>query len=284
MNLSPARRHTLILLALLAATLFAVREWRVAPDGDVTVHALYVGQGDSMFITGPSGQQVLIDGGPDNSALAGMGKRMSFFDRTIDLLVLTHPDTDHTFALPELLRRYRVQAALITGVNHSQPRYAEFLDLLRRQKIPVLVADPAKDINLGDGMLLDVLWPPPVYLGSDPPKEGSNNTSIVLRLTYGEDTMLFTGDMEEPEENALLASGADVRADILKVGHHGSKTSTSTGFLLAVDPRLALISAGKDNRFGHPHQVVLERLKRHDVPYRSTALEGTVSIDLDGRE
>jgi len=282
---SPAsgRRHVLILMSLLAASFFAAREWRVRPDGNVTVHVLDIGQGDSIFITGPSGQQILIDAGPDNSALAGMGKRMSFFDRSIDLLVVTHPDLDHTFGLPEVVRRYSIATALITGINHNQSRYEEFLSLLKWKKIPVIVADPHKDIDLGDDMKIDVLWPPPIYMGNDAPKEGANNTSIVLRLSYGNDTMLFTGDMEEVEENAVLASGADLHADILKVGHHGSKTSTSTGFLLAVDPELAIISAGRDNRFGHPHKLVLDRLKHFGVPYRTTALEGVVTIEMDGQ-
>lgn len=283
MTKSHTRRHTLILLALLAATFFAGREWMVRPDGNVTVHVLDIGQGDSIFITGPSGQQILIDGGPDNSALAGVGRRMSFFDRSIDLLVVTHPDLDHTFALPELLKRYTIKTALITGVLHNQPRYAEFLALLRSKKIPVIIADPVKDIDLGDSLRLDVLWPLPIYLGMEEPPEGGNNTSIVARLTYGEDSILFTGDMEEVEENAVLASGADLRADILKLGHHGSKTSTSTGFLLAVDPDLALISAGRNNKFGHPHNVVLDRLKKFGVTYRSTALEGTVTVEMDGK-
>lgn len=273
----------MLLLLLAAGTLIAWREWRVRPDGDVTVHVLDVGQGDGIFITGPSGQQILIDGGPNLAALGGIGERMSFFDRTIDLLVLSHPDGDHVFAFPDVLRRYRVGAVLLTGVEHEHTRYEEMLRIIERERIPVIIADPAKDIDLGDGLMLDVLWPPPVYFGEEF-RGKSNDTSIVLKLIYGEDSMLFTGDMELAAENDVLAAGTNIRADILKVGHHGSRTSTSTGFLVAVNPDLALISAGRDNRFGHPHPHILDRLRHFDIPVRVTAWEGTIRIDLDGKE
>lgn len=274
-------RRLLVLLVLACGTTIAWREWRVRPAGDVAVHVLDVGQGDALFITGPSGQQVLIDGGPNLDVLAGIGKRMSLFDRTIDLLVLSHPDQDHVFGLPEVLRRYRVGAVLLTGVVHGQPRYEEMLGIIEHERIPVIIADPARDIDLGDGLLLDVLWPPPTYLGREA-SGATNDTSIVFKLVYGEDSMLFTGDMELREEEDVLASGADIAADILKVAHHGSRTSTSTGFLLAADPDLALISVGRDNSFGHPHPHVLDRLRHFHIPIRTTAEEGTISIELDG--
>ncbi len=259
----------------------AVREYRVRPDGFVHVDFLDIGQGDSIFITGPTGKQVVIDGGPDDSALREIAERMSFFDRSIDLLILSHPDLDHVGAIPDILERYRIGAVVFTGLDHSNTPYRQMLDLLKEKQIPVIIADPAKDIDLGHGLMLDLLWPPPIYAGVE--RNDGNNTSIVLRLTYGEDSMLFTGDMEEKEEREVLAAGIDVTADVLKVAHHGSKTSTSTGFLLAVDPELAVISAGRGNRFGHPHAIVLDRLAYFDVPVRVTAIEGGIELVLDGR-
>jgi competence protein ComEC len=275
-------KRLIILLLLCSLTALSFREWRVRPDGDVSVHMLDIGQGDSIFITGPSGQQILIDGGPDLSALQGIGKRMSFFDRTIDLLILSHPHRDHLFAFPAILKRYNVKAVLFTGVDYPQPQYEEFVNTLRREHIPVIIADPSKDIDMGDGLFLDVLWPLPIYVGNPDPS-GGNDSSVVVKLIYGEDSILFTGDMEKPEEDEVLASGADLSADILKAAHHGSKTSSSTGFLLAVDPQLILISVGKENPFNHPSPEIVERFEHFGIPYRSTAQEGTITIDLDGQ-
>jgi competence protein ComEC len=254
----------------------------VRPDGQTHVAVLDVGQGDSIFITGPRGQQILIDGGPDLSALTEIGRRMSFFDRSIDVLVLTHPDLDHVASFPAVLDRYRIGAVVMTGVDSATAPYREMLRILKEKQIPVMIADPQQDIDLGDGLLLDILWPPPVYAGVA--RDDANNTSVITRLTYGEDSILFTGDMEKEEEDEILASGEDLHADILKVEHHGSKTSTSTGFLLAVSPDLAVISAGRDNPFGHPHTQILDRLAHFGVPVRATAWEGTVEFVFDGLE
>jgi competence protein ComEC len=275
-------KTTAVLLCLLILSFAGWREFRVRPDGLVHIDVLDVGQGDSIFITGPQGQQVLIDGGPDLSALTGIAEQMSFFDRTIDLLVLTHPDLDHVSAMPEILRRYHVKTVLFTGIAHENAPYRAMLALLKETQTPVLIADPAQDIDLGGGLLLDILWPPPIYAGVD--RDDANNTSIIIRVIFGEDSMLLTGDMEEPEEEEVLASGEDIRSDILKVGHHGSKTSSSTGFLLAVDPDLAVITAGRDNRFGHPHRVTLDRLQHFDISVRVTAWEGAIELVMDGKK
>ncbi len=269
-----------VLIILCAAS---VREFLVRPDGLTHVFILDVGQGDSIFIVGPSGQQVLIDGGPDLSALSAIARRMSFFDRTIDVAILTHPHLDHVYAFPELLTRMNVRATVMTGVAVGLAQYKDMLTILKEQQMPVIIADPTHDIDLGDGLVLDILWPPPVYAGNTTEKD-INDTSVVAMLRYGEDSILLTGDMEEAEENELLASGADLHATILKAGHHGSRTSTSTGLLLAVDPEIAVISAGSGNTFGHPHLSTLNRLEYFGIEVRRTDLEGTIEIVLDGKE
>jgi competence protein ComEC len=138
----------------------------------------------------------------------------------------------------------------------------------------VWIADPTKDIDLGDGVTLDVIWPPPTLLGRD--MKDVNNSSIVARVLYGSDAVLLGGDAEEKEERDVLASGADIRATVLKAGHHGSKTSSGTGFLLAVDPDTVAISCGRDNSYGHPHQVILDRFRALGIPARVTAWEGDI--------
>lgn len=274
------RRILAIPLITCAVTLVATgvswRDYSLGTPGELVVKFFDVGQGDSALLVTPTGKQILIDGGPDTSALRGLGKSMPFFDRSIDLLVLSHPDLDHIGAFPEVLRRYRVGGVLMTGIDEDKPRYREFLTLMQELDIPLLVADPGRDIDLGDGVVLDVLWPRETLFNTQ--VEDANEASVVLKVQYGSSSILFTGDMGEQEEAEVLASGADLSADILKIGHHGSRYSTSTGFLLAVDPKEAVISAGKDNTYGHPHPVILERLRHFGVPVRTTAEEGLIEI------
>jgi len=262
----------------MAVCVLLARECMHLPDGKLHVHVLDVGQGDATLLVSPSGKQVLIDGGPDNSALVEAGRHMSFFDRSIDLLVLTHPDLDHLAAFPEFLERYRISKILMTREEEGGAQYRRFLSLVASHGTEVIIADPKRDIDLGDGVTLDIIWPPE-HLSHMEMSE-TNNRSIVLRALHGSAAILLSGDIEEKAEHAILRSGADLRSDYLKVSHHGSKTSTSTGFLLATDPDIALISAGKDNRFGHPHQTTVDRLHSMGIAIRSTASDGEISLVL----
>lgn len=266
------QRITLGLFGLLGLLGLLTQEVLKLPDGRLHVHVLDVGQGDSIFLISPSGKQILVDGGPDFSALQGIARHMSFFDRSIDLLILSHPDLDHIAAFPEILERYGVGAVLMTGIDTPQPQYQKFLTMIKTKGIPMIIADPRKDIVFEDGLVLDVIWPP----GNHPKK--TNNASVVIRVLYKEASMLLTGDIENGAEEGILKTGADIRSTMLKVAHHGSKTSTSTGFLLAVDPELAVISAGKNNPFGHPHWGVLRRLKDSGIEVRRTDQEGEISL------
>jgi competence protein ComEC len=272
----------LLVIIPFAGILVGVREFSRLPDGKTHVAMLDIGQGDSILITTPSGKRMLIDGGRDLLPLNELGNRLPFLDRTIDLLILSHPDMDHVASFPEILRRYDVKRALITAVAGDTPAYVEFLALLGEKKIPVLIADPTKDIDFGDGVWLDVIWPRPNLVGAH--EENLNDTSVVVRMFIEADdgvhSILFAGDMEEIEENQALASGADMKSDILKAGHHGSKTSSSTGLLLAVDPHLALISVGRKNSYGHPSPSIIDRFAHFGIPVRSTAREGTVKLSF----
>ena len=245
------------------------------PDGRLHAHILDVGQGDSILLVSPSGKQIVMDGGPDFSALEGIAGHMSFFDRTIDLLVLSHSDLDHIAAFPEIMERYRIGAILLSGIDTQQPQYQKLLARIAENNIPVIIADPKQDIVFDDGLTLDVVWP------SGPLPKKTNDASIVISVLYKEASMILTGDIEEKAEEGILKTGADIRSDILKVAHHGSKTSTSTGFLLAVAPDLAVISAGKDNPFGHPHWGVLNRLRDAGITIRRTDQEGEISLILE---
>lgn len=269
-----------MLRVLLTGTLFLgtasllLTELPHIPDGALHFHMLDVGQGDAFLVVTPTGKHILIDGGPDATVLRRLKNHMSHFNRTIDLMVLTHADADHITGLTAVLKRYAVKRVLLTGRIHASSRYELLVRTLQQKGIPVLRAHPDTDIIVEDGVILDVLWPPRTGALS------SNNASVVLRLLWNNHSLLVTGDIEEEAERAILAQGHDVSASILTVPHHGSRTSSSTGFLVAVKPALALVSAGKENRFAHPHRDIIERYRHLGIPVHSTQQEGTVSLTV----
>jgi competence protein ComEC len=271
------RRETLITACFSFAALCVLGQETLAWTSPPTLRMFDVGQGDGALVSA-HGAQILIDGGPDGSILSHLGSTMPFFDRTIDLLVLSHPHMDHLQSFPELLRRYRIGAVLMTGVDYANPRYEEFLTLLADENARLFVANPEQDLTVGP-FDIDVLWPPPRSFGVS--MNNVNNDSVALRVTGpGGKTILFTGDMEEREEREILRAGIDVRADILKVAHHGSRTSSSTGFLLAVKPTLAIASVAKDNSYGLPDEDVIARFADFGIPLRMTMNEGTIEVPL----
>lgn len=247
------------------------------PFAPLRIHVFNVGQGDSILLTSPSGKHILVDGGPDLSPVNHLAKVLPFFHRTIDLLVLTHPNTDHLVAIPTILQQYSVRAALLPRAALSLPLYQDIVQTLVQRDIPILTPHPSMDIDFGDGVVLDVLWPSEL---SAQWVQNPNNTSVVLRVIFGDRSILLTGDIEEKAEMAILASGADLRSTLLKLAHHGSKTSTSTGFLLASSPQKAIVSAGKNNRYHHPSPIILSRLRHHHITVVNTAESGTIIEEL----
>ena len=199
---------------------------------------------------------------------------------TVDLLVATHPHDDHVQGLIAVTERLRVRQALDAGYPEStSPIYRRLRDRLQRSHIPVTVARRGQQIALGGGARLEVLGPPGVVLGGHSPE---NNHSIVLRLVYGRARILLTGDAEVEAEADLLASGQRLSADLLKVGHHGSRWSSTEAFLDRVSPSLAVISCGKNNIYNHPHPEVMERFRRRGIRVFRTDQDGGVTVETDG--
>ena len=267
-----------VTIGMMIISFLFLRETALLPDGKLHLHILDVGQGDSILLITPSGKQVLVDGGPDLSTLSHLERFIPFFDRTIELVILTHPDSDHVTALPSVLERYGVNHVLMTGVHHASGRYAALQSGISAQSISVLFPDPSMDIDLGDGVVLDVVWPSKNLISVTP--KNQNSASVVVRVLYKGHAILLPGDIEIEAEHEILASGANIRSSILKVPHHGSRTSSSTGFLLAVAPDIGLISAGKDNRFGHPHRDVVDRYSAFGIPTKTTAHDGVISLEF----
>lgn len=246
----------------------------------LTLDFFDVGQGDAIFIQTPNFNQVLIDGGPNDAVLSGLAQSMSFWDRSIDLLVLTHPHADHLDGLLGVLKRYKIDMVLETGVNHSIPEYEEWRNLLREKKVKVVIAKIGQRVRLSDTAYLDILAPLENFAGMSP--KNLHEAVIVSRLVYASTSVLLMGDAEKALEYQLASSGVNLKSSILKVGHHGSKTSTSEEFLRAVSPRLAVISAGRKNRYGHPYQEVLDRLARAGIKILRTDLDNNVELVSDG--
>ncbi len=242
------------------------------------VHFLDVGQGDAIFIETPDGVQTLIDGGPDSSVLRELSSQMSFFDRTIDVVVGTHPDKDHIGGLTDVLKRFSVGHIIKTD-NESDTAVSELYEqLVAVEGAFVTIAKRGQRIKLGRDAVIEILYPE----GSVADLE-SNTSSIVLKLIYGETSFLLTGDSPKSiEEYLVLTEGEFLQSDVLKAGHHGSRTSTSELFLADVQPEFAVVSAGKDNSYGHPHVEVTDALFNAGVEILSTSETGTITFLSDG--
>ncbi|MBT3834803.1 MBL fold metallo-hydrolase [Candidatus Peribacteria bacterium] len=253
-------------------------EWEKLPDGNMHVVMMDVGQGESILIRTPSDQTILVDGGPDYSILERLGEELSFFKRDIDLVILTHPDSDHSTGLSRVLDRYTVKNILMTGVIKDNPRYDSFLNEVYESGAKVIFAQSNNDLDLDDGAMLDIIWPLENMFGKSHKKP--NNVSIVAKILWKDHELLLTGDIEKEAEKEILMQPIDISADILKVPHHGSKTSSSTGFIVAVNPSLAVVSAGKDNRFGHPARDIVSRYENLGAKVRSTSEEGRIELVL----
>ena len=265
----------LLVIAILVSITIAT-----LPDTKLHVSFLDVGQGDAILIQ-QGNQQVLVDGGPSPQAInLELGKRMPFWDRTIELVILTHPDADHLTGLVEVLKRYRVEEIVYPDFPSDQPLYTEWQQIIKDKKINITLAKTGQQISLGNGVRIDVLNPtlPPSF------EAGSDDNGVVARLSIGKTSFLFTADISGQAEFALIARRADINCTVLKVAHHGSESSTTAEFLSVVKPQIAVISVGKDNKYGHPTPETLERLDAgvgENNIYRTDEL-GTVEFITDG--
>ncbi len=259
----------------------------LSADDRLRIHFIDVGQGDAAFIETPGGVQAIIDGGAHPLAMTRfLSDRMRFNDKRIDLVVATHPHADHISGLPPVLARYEVANVLERRIQYDSAAYLEWrraVDAEAAEGAVIINATPSQALLLGDGVRLEILGPPPVPLTGA--ASHADNASVVLRLVYGDISVLFTGDMRGEAERALLASGALVDSDALKVAHHGSATGTTREFLRAVSPAAAVISVGADNRFGHPAPDVLRRLREYVSPdlLLLTSQRGDIEFITDGK-
>jgi competence protein ComEC len=234
-----------------------------------------------VLIEGPNGNQVLYDAGsPDGMVLRRLSSSMMFFDHSIDTIILSHPDLDHTGGFPEILRRYHVDLALEPGVFSGNGAYEVVEKEIEKAQVKRVLAREGMTIDLGDGARIEILYP-----SGDVDMLDTNDASVVARVSYGDTSFLLSGDLpSEFEEQVVARYGTLLHAQVVKLGHHGSRTSSSPLWLAAVHPEVAIISRGIDNRYGHPHKETIDRLHELTIPYLDTSQEGDISFESNGEE
>lgn len=247
----------------------------------VNVFYIDIGQGDCELIH-TENANILIDAGenlPENSAkIISFAKQLGV--EKFDYVIATHPHSDHIGAMADVLREIPADSIIMPYLSEENiPTtriYEDLLDTIEELNIPVIEAEAGASYEI-DGLTLEILSP----LEQD---ENLNNMSVVVKMTYGDSSYLFEGDAESGAEHEILESGADVQADILKAGHHGSRTSSSKDYLRAVDPEIAVISCGEGNSYGHPHQQTLEKFRENGITFYRTDTQGTITIGTDGEK
>lgn len=246
--------------------------------GLLTVSFLDIGQGDSIFIQAPSGRQVLIDGGSNSSVLRALSNVTPWFDRSIDVVIGTHPDADHIGGLIDVFPRYTVSTIIQSSVLGDTALWNMFEKEVHEEDAMVVTARRGQIIDLGEGAYLEVLSPDRELLHTD-----TNTACVVTRLVYGTTAFMFSCDAPQGIENYLVSlDGTKLKSNVLKAGHHGSKTSSGPLFLGYVAPEYGVYSRGCDNSYGHPAQQTIDTFARFEIPTLDTCEEGTIIFVSDG--
>ena len=276
--------NLLVILFLFLANVFVWQAlFNLGLNNSLEVMFFDIGQGDAIFIETPHGHQILIDGGSDSKILEKLAKEIPFWDKTIDLIVLTHPEKDHMAGLLKVLERYRVEQILWTGIIRNTADYNKWQESIEKEEAEITIAKASQRIKTGR-VFLNILYPFESLEGEE--FKNSNDTSIISQLIFGNNSFLFTGDAGKSVEKKILSRYKEdvINSDVLKVGHHGSKTSTSEEFLEGVSPEIAVISCGKNNPYNHPHQEVLKNLEQFDIKILRTDKNGDIKVISDGNK
>jgi competence protein ComEC len=247
--------------------------WNEWPKNYFTVAFLDIGQGDAIYIESPTHSKIIVDGGPPHALLGALRKVMPFYDRSIDAVVVTNPDTDHYAGFIDLFDRYNIGKVFEPGTHSDTKTFAEFEKRIHEKNIETLIAQRGMVLHLGSSTDLTILYP-----DRDVSNYATNNGSIVAKLSYGSSSVMLTGDAPSTVlEYVLQINGTStIRSTLLKAGHHGSRTSASPLFTEAVHPEFAIISAGLNNSYGHPHKETMDLFSELHIPTLITFEEGTI--------
>jgi competence protein ComEC len=275
----------ILIVAILAALILSACQYDLEDaindnfkqKGDLIVHFIDVGQGDSIFIQLPNGETSLIDGGTRASGENVVKYLKEQNVEKIDYLIATHPHEDHIGGLPKVVKNFEIGKIYMPDATANTNIFQELLKEIKSKEKKITIAKGG-DIILNDsGIKYEILAPNGEKYGE------TNDYSIVAKLTYKDNSFLFTGDAEKISENEIIEKGYNLKSDVLKIGHHGGSTSTSDEFLLKVSPKYGVISLGKDNTYGHPHKETIQRLNEQNVTILRTDELGTIVMISDGK-
>jgi len=261
-----------ILINLSLLNLFAYKQSQLSPY--LKIDYLDVGQGDGALISFPYGPQLIIDAGPDKNFLRSLSRNLNFFDRTIDYLLITHAHDDHFVGAVELIRRYKVGSIILSNYDSKDLGYNYLIKEANRNNVSITKIDYETQQKING---VNILYIPPT-LG----EKNTNNQSLLVKINYGLTSFLFMGDLEADGEKRLLEKNLNFSAQVIKAGHHGSKTSSSKKLLFAVNPQLAVISVG-ENKFGHPSEITINRLKKLGISIYRTDQKSDIHLISDGK-
>lgn len=278
MRVLKAYPAVVILSTLLFANVFIWHAVLADSEDTLTVAFLDVGQGDSIFIEAPNGNQMLIDGGRGKRVIRELSNVMLFYDRSIDIVVSSHPDADHIGGLPHVFDRYKVAAYVSTNKTNDTNVFKTLQKKVEAEQAEQVIAHAGKTIKLSEDVYIDILFPQ-----EDAHSWDSNDSSIIMRVAHGETSVMLTGDAGSSIEEYLVSLYGDaITSSVLKAGHHGSDTSSAALFLGMVSPKTVIVSAGEDNQYGHPDSVVVKRITELGMDILSTAEDGTIILKSDG--
>lgn len=270
----------LIAIILLAVANFYIfyLDWQASRRG-LTVTMFDVGQGDAIFIESPTGTQILVDAGSQRKTRGALSRAMPFFDKKIDAIIITNPDADHIGGFLDVLKLYKVGQMFESGTFNESKTYQNLKSEIKRKNIPSTLARRGMRLDIGGGAFIDILFP-----DRDVSDWTTNDGSVVARLSYGKTFVMLTGDATTETERIILSENLkdNLKSQVLKVGHHGSHTSSSPIFVEAVAPLYALISDGKNNKYGHPHEDTLATLNEFGSEIFRTDLLGNITMKSDG--
>ena len=250
-------------------------EEEVEPAGELEAHFIEVGQGDAIYLDAPQ-KNILIDGGDRDDIAANYLAREGV--ESLDYVIATHPHADHIGGLISVMEQIEVEEVLDPGLPHTTVTFEDYIDTIEAHDIKFTETHAGMEKDLGDDTTMEVIHP------ESPGEEHLNNASIVTRVEHGEVSFMLTGDAEQEAEQEILNRDYELESDILKVGHHGSNTSTTRPFLEAVDPDIGVIMCGDDNPYGHPHDETIERLAAEGVATYRTDIQGTIVVTTDGED
>jgi len=280
--LKSSKKYSLVifsaLLFIVVLSLFYL-DWENSHK-EFTFAMLDVGQGDALFIESPTGTQILIDGGPPKKVLSELARVMPPLDRSIDAIFITNPDQDHIGGFLDVLKYYKVGKVFKSGTTSDSKTFQNLKIEIKNKKIPEILAKKGMNIDLGGGVVMNILFP-----DRDVSTWPTNDGSIVAQLNYGELKIMLTGDAGIKTEKLILKNNSkeSLSSTILKVGHHGSRNSTSEEFLKTVSPQYVLISDGKNNKYGHPHKEVLDLFSSFGIKILRTDLLGSIIMKDNGQ-